>query len=71
MEYSMEYSVEYSMEYSMEYSILKLGYVLRGCKAWSGIIVIFLERDIQRNNSFKFLTYQLVSSVLDYWGVDG
>ena len=21
--------------------------------------------------SFKFLTYQLVSSVLDYWGIDG
>ena len=34
-------------------------------------IVMFLERDIQRDNSFKFLTYQLVSSVLDYWGVDG
>ena len=34
-------------------------------------IVIFLERDLQRDNSFKFLTYQLDSSVLDYWGVDG
>ena len=34
-------------------------------------IIIFLERDLQRDNSFKFLTYQLDSSVLDYWGVDG
>ena len=34
-------------------------------------IVMFLERDLERDNSFKFLTYQLVSSVLDYWGVDG
>ena len=34
-------------------------------------IVMFLERDIQRDNSFKFLTYQLFSSVLDYWGIDG
>ena len=63
--------MEYSVEYSMEYSILNLGYVLRGRKVWSGLIVIFLERDIQRNNSFKFLTFQLVRSVLDYWGIDG
>ena len=65
------YSMEYSVEYSMEYSILKLRYILRGRKVWSGFIVIFLERDIQRNNSFKFLTFQLVRSVLDYWGIDG
>ena len=23
------------------------------------------------DDSFKFLTYQLVGSVLDYWGIDG
>ena len=28
-------------------------------------------RFITRDKSFKFLTYQLISSVLDYWGVDG
>ena len=32
---------------------------------------MFLERDLERDNSFKFLTYQLVSIVLDYWGIDG
>ena len=33
--------------------------------------ILLLENHGKRDKSIKFLTYQLVSSVLDYWGIDG